>query len=255
MAEAIVRGLLRAGRVPRDIRAADPSQERRALFASLGVTVVERIADLVGSDVLLLSVKPQVMGDVLRELRDVASTDTLIVSIAAGISTARIERALGELPFRVVRTMPNTPLLVGEGAVAIAPGRHATAEDLAIARGLFESSAVVVEVREELMEAVTAVSGSGPAYVFFLLEQMTSAGIELGLDPATAEKLARQTVAGAGKMLSQSSEPAHELRRRVTSPGGTTQAAIESLERHDWPAITRAAIAAARDRGRELGKA
>mgnify|MGYP005845569677 CR=1 FL=1 len=254
MAEAIVRGMLRAGRRASDIRAADPSSARRALFASLGVKVVERVAELADSDTLLLSVKPQVMPEVLHELSPVITPGVLLVSIAAGISTGKIEQGLGGRPFRVVRTMPNTPLLVGQGAVAIAPGRHATADDLAVARALFESSAVVVEVREELMDAVTAVSGSGPAYVFFLVEQMTAAGIELGLDPQTAETLARQTVAGAGRVLAAESEPPAELRRRVTSPGGTTQAAIEWLERHDWPGITRSAIAAARDRGRELGK-
>lgn len=253
MAEAIVRGLPRGSDAAREIWAADPSPARRELFASLGARTFEHAADLADCGVLLLAVKPQVMNDVLRELRVVARLDTLFVSIAAGIPSGTIEAALGERPFRVVRTMPNTPLLVGEGAVAIAPGRHATANDLAVARGLFESSAVVVEVPEALMDAVTAVSGSGPAYVFFLLEQMTRAGIELGLDPRVADTLARQTVAGAGKMLARSSESASELRRRVTSPGGTTQAAIELLERALWPGITRAAIHAARDRGRELG--
>lgn len=257
MAEAIVRGLLRGGAMQADrIVAADPSAPRRELFSQqLGVTVHPSADAVADADVILLAVKPQTMTAALESLRTRLDPRTLLVSIAAGISTASIERTLGESrAFRVVRAMPNTPMLVGEGAVGIAAGRHATPADLAVARKLFESSAVVIEVPEDKIDAVTALSGSGPAYVFFLVEQMTRAGVELGLGEADAELLARRTAAGAGLMVKLSPESPGELRRRVTSPGGTTQAAIEHLERRGWPTITREAIRAAEARGRELGR-
>lgn len=258
MAEAIVRGLIRAGAIPVDrIIAADPVEARRAVFASIGTHVTDNTADLADARVLLLATKPQTLPAALQSLRDRLPPDTLVISIAAGVSCAKIEQQLSTdpaLPPRVVRSMPNTPMLVGAGAVAIAPGQRASSDDLQTARKLFETSAVVVEVKEELIDAVTALSGSGPAYVFYLVEQMTRAGIELGLSDTDAALLARRTAYGAGLMLEQSPEPADELRRRVTSPGGTTQAAIESLDRARWADITRSAIHAAQQRGRELGR-
>jgi pyrroline-5-carboxylate reductase len=203
---------------------------------------------------LLLSVKPQQMATVLSGIADVVRPDTLIVSIAAGISSKFIENHLGErAPWRVIRTMPNTPMLIGEGMVAMSRGRQATDEDVARARKLFETSAELITVDESLLDAVTAVSGSGPAYIFYLVEQMITAAKELGLNDEHARKLATKTALGASRMLATSGESPEELRRRVTSPGGTTQAAITRMESGKWGAVTVEAIKAAAARGRELG--
>ncbi len=178
----------------------------------------------------------------------------LIVSIAAGISTAFIEKHLGAArPWRVIRTMPNTPMLVGEGVVGMAPGTHATKDDLATARRIFESAAQVVDVPEDQIDTVTAVSGSGPAYFFLLVEQMIKAGTELGLAPDVARQLAIRTAVGSAKMLATSSDSPAELRRKVTSPNGTTHAAITHMESHNVPQILVEALKAAQKRGRELG--
>jgi pyrroline-5-carboxylate reductase len=190
----------------------------------------------------------------LTGLGSVLTERNLIVSIAAGIGTAFIEKHLGgDTRWRVIRTMPNTPMLVGEGMVAMAPGAHATTEDLASARRLFEAAADVIELDERHMDTVTAVSGSGPAYFFFLVEQMIQAGIDLGLTPEQAAQLAKKTAAGAAKMLATSTDPPAELRRKVTSPGGTTEAAINHMTHNAWPKITVDAIKAAQRRGKELG--
>jgi len=258
MAEAIVRGVLR-GKVlaPGQIIAADVSPARRELFASeLGVTAVPTNAEVLQQKprCLLLSVKPQQMAGVLHELSPELPVDTLIISIAAGISASFIAEHLGSrAAWHVIRTMPNTPMLVGQGMVAIARGGNATVDDVAQARQLFECAAKVVEVSETLIDAVTAVSGSGPAYVFYLVEQMIQAGVELGLSPQDARTLAVQTVTGAAAMLASSSDSPAELRRKVTSPGGTTQAAITHLDAKGVaPAIIEAMKAAAR-RSKELG--
>lgn len=256
MAEAIVRGILKAKLLSaRSIIAFDPLPQRRELFErELGVSWAADNVDAAVSRVVLLCVKPQQMADVLKALRGKVSDSTLFISIAAGVSTALIEQTLGGGRSRVVRCMPNTPMLVGEGMAAIAPGAHATADDLADARRIFEPAATVVEVREEQMDAVTAVSGSGPAYFFFLVEQMIAAGVALGLSPEQAHLLATRTASGAARMLTASSDAPQELRRKVTSPGGTTQAAIAHLETHGvGPAIVEA-IKAADRRGKELGK-
>jgi pyrroline-5-carboxylate reductase len=258
MAEAIVRGVLR-GKVltGEQIIAVDVSPTRREMFADqLGVTAVLTNAQVLQQRprCLLLSVKPQQMAGVLQELAPELPVDTLVISIAAGISASFIAEHLGKRSaWRVIRTMPNTPMLVGQGMVAIARGAHATAEDVNQARELFESAAKVVEVSETLIDAVTAVSGSGPAYVFYLVERMIQAGVELGLSPEDARTLAVQTATGAAAMLASSTDSAAELRRKVTSPGGTTQAAITHLDAKGvGPAIVEAMKAAAQ-RSKELG--
>jgi pyrroline-5-carboxylate reductase len=258
MAEAITRGVLRAGLIaPGQIVAADVSPRRRELFADeLHVRVVEQATDAArGARVLLLSVKPQQMKDALAALGAAVDPAALIVSIAAGISTGFIERSLGprSAAWRVVRTMPNTPMLVGMGMTAIARGAHASADDLAYARSLFESAGAVVEVDESQIDAVTAVSGSGPAYVFYLVEQMIAAGVELGLSPEASRQLAAQTALGAATMLATSADTPAELRRKVTSPGGTTQAAITHLESGGAGPLMREAVKAAARRSAELG--
>jgi pyrroline-5-carboxylate reductase len=191
---------------------------------------------------------------VLPALGAAMRADCLVISVAAGISTGYIERHLGGgRAWRVVRTMPNTPMLVAEGMAAIAPGKHATPADLADARRLFESAASVVEVTEDKLDAVTALSGSGPAYVFYLVEHMIRAGVELGLTPDQARQLATRTAVGACKMLATSQDSPEALRRKVTSPGGTTQAAVTHLEKSGVGPAVVAAIKAADQRSRELG--
>jgi pyrroline-5-carboxylate reductase len=177
-----------------------------------------------------------------------------VLSIMAGIGTAFIEKHLGGAKlWRVVRTMPNTPMLVGEGMVAICGGAHASPADLTEARKLFEVAAAVIDVTEDKMDAVTAMSGSGPAYFFYLVEHMIRAGESLGLTADQSRTLAIRTAAGAARMLATSSDTPQELRRKVTSPGGTTQAAITHLEQHRAGELIVEAIAAAAKRSRELG--
>jgi len=180
---------------------------------------------------------------------------TLVISIAAGIKSASIAKHLGQgKAWRIVRSMPNTPMLVGEGMVAIARGTHATVEDLAAARGIFEASADVIEVREDQIDAVTAVSGSGPAYFFYFVEQMIQAGVEMGLSAEQAHRLAAKTCLGAGRMmLAPGAESPQELRRRVTTPNGTTHAAISRMQERNLGAIIVEALKAAEKRSKELG--
>jgi pyrroline-5-carboxylate reductase len=203
----------------------------------------------------LLCVKPQHMAEMLASVKDLVTEKHLIITIAAGISTRYIQDALNPgLKLRVVRAMPNTPMLVNKGMVGISPGAHATPADMAAATKIFQAAASVTEVREDLMNAVTAVSGSGPAYFFFLVEHMIQAGIEMGLTPQQAHQLATQTARGAAEMLCTSTDSPAELRRKVTSPGGTTHAAITTMQERGMPAIVVDALKAACKRGAELGK-
>jgi pyrroline-5-carboxylate reductase len=259
MAEAIVRGLLSAQVVSAErIVAADPVATRRQFFREqLGILVGATGAEAVkGADIVFLAVKPQSMSQALADILPNLQEDVLVISIAAGVSISTIEQSLHSekrgRPVRVIRTMPNTPMLVGCGAVAMAPGAHATPADMEKAKKLFEPGAVVIEVKEDQLDAVTALSGSGPAYFFWLVEQMTAAGIAMGLSEADATLLARQTAAGSGVMLQRSPDSAAVLRQKVTSPGGTTQAALESLTASTCDEKVKQAIFAAQLRGKEL---
>lgn len=258
MAEAIARGILSKGTIsPEKMVAIEISLQRRELFQSqLHIQALERGEHAVaGAKFLLLCVKPYQMEHVLGELSAGLDENTLIISIAAGISSTFIEKTLGKgKRWRIIRAMPNTPMLVGCGMVAMAAGRNAGKDDLAAARKLFESSAKVIEVPEEKIDAVTAVSGSGPAYFFFLTEQMIEAGIELGLSPEESRTLAIQTAAGAAKMMTESADAPSEHRRRVTTPNGTTHAAISHMEKENWPKIVKEALKTAAKRSAEMGK-
>jgi pyrroline-5-carboxylate reductase len=255
MAEALVRGVLRAGLVPAErIAVSDPDPSRREVFESLGVRAAEENAVVLEStDVVVLAVKPQVLADVLEGLKGRARPDHLFVSIAAGVPTPAIESRLPE-GSRVVRVMPNTPMQVGKGAACLARGRHATDEDMRVAVELFETSGVAFEVAEPDLDAVTAVSGSGPAYAFFLAECMIEAAVAEGLTPGLARGLAAATIEGAGTFLGAGREDAAELRRRVTSPGGTTQAAFERLDEAGVRRTFVSAIRRAAERSRELAR-
>jgi len=256
MAEAIVRGILRAGLLtPAQVIVSDVSPQRRDLFTTdMGVRAVEDNRQVVAEPrTILLCVKPYQLEPALAGIGSAMRPDALLVSILAAVSTAAIEQHLGQgRPWRVVRAMPNTPVLVGEGMVAIAPGAHATAADLATARRLFEAAAGVVEIAEDRIDAVTAVSGSGPAYFYYVVEHMVRAGIELGLTPEQAHQLAARTCLGAGKMLVATPEAPADLRRKVTTPGGTTHAAITTMDAHGMGDAIFAAVLAADRRAKEM---
>ena len=256
MAEAIVRGILSAGLLRADqLRAADVSPERRAVFSDqLNVPATASNAEAVqGARRVLLSVKPQTMGAALAELAPHLPPDALVISIAAGVTAGFIESALGNgAKWRVIRTMPNTPMLVGQGMVGMSRGAHAGAADIADARRLFEAAADVIELPEDKLHAVTAISGSGPAYFFFLVEQMVRAGVSLGLTPEQALKLAAKTAVGSAQMLASGVDGPEVLRRKVTSPNGTTHAAIVSMQQAGVDEAIVKAIKAADQRSREL---
>ncbi len=205
--------------------------------------------------VALLAVKPQMMGAALPALQALGNGKTLVVSIAAGTSIATFEAVFGaETP--IVRTMPNTPAMVGRGITGICHNAHATAADIALAQELMAAVGEVVLLDgEHQIDAVTAVSGSGPAYVFHLIEAMAAAGVDQGLSPETAMRLARATVCGAGELAYRAPDSAEQLRINVTSPGGTTAAALGVLmdPATGFAPLLRRAVKAAADRGRELG--
>lgn len=203
---------------------------------------------------MLLSVKPQMMAEALGDIGVCDISDCVFISIAAGLSVEKLTSLISQAPIRLIRTMPNTPAAIGKGMTAIIGNAHATDEDLALAERLLSVCGAVVRLSHEAdMDAVTALSGSGPAYVFLLAEAMAKAGVELGLDEALARILAEQTVFGAGALLSQSEEPASVLRENVTSKGGTTAAALSVLMAPDsLPDLVKQAMTAAQQRAKEL---
>jgi len=254
MAEALCRGVISAGLFPAErIAAGDPSEARRRLFAeTLGVHALDDNAAVVnGSPTVVLAVKPQAMDDVLAEIGPLLGPERLVISIAAGVRIARIEAACRP-GCRVVRVMPNTPLLVSAGMSALAAGTHAGADDLEAAARLFRCAGEAVFVDETALDAVTAVSGSGPAYFFYLVEAMIEAGVAEGLERDLAAKLAARTLLGAGQLLAESPHEAAELRRRVTSPGGTTEAAVGVMREKGVREALVAAVRRAAERSREL---
>ncbi len=256
MAEALIKGMLAAGTMPPDrIMVSDISAARlEHLRTTYGIIVLKHNRETVGEPgILVLCVKPQVMEKALAELGPAVHENTLIISVAAGVTIASIEKALGR-PHRVVRVMPNTPALVLAGAAALAPGKNATQADLAAATEIFSSVGRAVVVDERLMDAVTGLSGSGPAYVFTLIEALADAGVKTGLPRHLALELAAQTVYGAAKMVIETKEHPGKLRDMVTSPGGTTIAGLHVLEQGNFRATVMNAVEAAAARSKELGK-
>jgi pyrroline-5-carboxylate reductase len=253
--EALLSGLLHNGRPANELLFTEKHSERAAeLTERYGVQAVSVSEAAQRADVLVVAVKPQDIEPVLDQLASSLGENTLVVSLCAGLPTALYERRLPrQTP--VVRVMPNTPMVVGEAMSALSPGKYATAEHLAIVERLMASVGKVIELPESQQDAVTALSGSGPAYFFYLVEAMIDAGILLGLPRAVAEKLIIQSAVGASKMLAESGEHPVTLREAVTSPAGTTINAIRELEKHGVRAAFLAAIEAARDRSVELGRA
>jgi len=252
MGSALLAGWLEAGLPPGSIWVLEPNPTEwlkgTGVHLNAGVPPAPAVA--------LLAVKPQMMGAALPVLQALGNGRTLMVSIAAGTSIATFESVFGPRT-PIVRTMPNTPAMVGRGITGICGNAHAGAAGLALARALMQAVGEVVELDgEHQIDAVTAVSGSGPAYVFHLIEAMAAGGVAQGLAPDVAMKLARATVCGAGELAWRSPETASQLRINVTSPGGTTAAALSVLmdETTGFPPLLEKAIKAAADRGRELGK-
>jgi pyrroline-5-carboxylate reductase len=252
MGETLLSGLLRAGRERSDIVITERRPERAAdLTRRYGVRVLDNAEAAAASDTIVLVVKPQDISGLLSEIRDHLRVDALVVSMAAGITTAFVQDRLpGGTP--VVRVMPNTPALVDEGMAAISPGTHCDAAHLARAESLLSATGKVVRLPEHHQDAVTAISGSGPAYIFYVVEAMIEAGVLLGLPRATSTELVVQTLYGAATMLKETGTHPTVLREQVSSPAGTTMAALRQLDDHKVRAAFLTAMVAARDRSREL---
>lgn len=255
MGSAVVRGLLgvkwtTAGQVT----ASHPRKERATEIAkALGVRcLTSNVKAVEDADVILLAVKPQILPDVLTELRGTVGIRQLVLSVAAGYATRRIEDALPGVP--VVRSMPNLAATVGLGATALCAGAHATKEHMAIAREVFSAVGTVEEVPEKLMDAVTGLSGTGPMYVFHLVEALADAGVKVGLSRDVASRLAIQTLIGSAHLARDSHLHAAALKDLVTSPGGTAIAALHVLRREGFQAILMDAVEAAAKRSAELGQ-
>lgn len=253
MGEALASGLLAAGWDPGGLTLCVRRMERAdELEHKTGCPVtLDPVEAVTGSDVVVVAVKPRDVEDLLKSLSGHVSEDQTLVSLAAGVTTAAYQKHLGAVP--VVRAMPNTPALVREGVTGIAPGAHASVEHLDRARQILGAVGSVRVMEESLMDAVTAVSGTGPAYVFLLAEALTEAAMREGLSRDIAESFVHQTIRGAGHLLTDTSKSPAELRYEVTSPGGTTAAAMHVLEEKGFRAVVEDAVRAAALRARELG--
>ncbi len=256
MAEALIKGLLRAGAAaPAELTCAEPREERRReITQRYGVRAVGSNREAIaGADVVLLSVKPQVVADVLEEIAADVGTAKLVVSIAAGVPIAAIAARL-PAGARIVRTMPNTPALVGAGAAALSAAPGVSTDDLLLAKRIFESVGTAVVVAEPLLDAVTGLSGSGPAFVFLFIEALADGGVKAGLARPEALALAAQTVMGSAKLLLDTHEHPGRLKDQVTSPGGTTIAGVHALEKAGFRGAVIDAVEASARRSRELGE-
>jgi pyrroline-5-carboxylate reductase len=255
MGEALLRGLLKAGaieanRVVTTGRRAERLEHLKSTYKVAATT--DNLSAVQGADLVLLAVKPQILTRILNEIAPGIQSDALVVSIAAGVPTATIEGHLAA-GVRVCRAMPNTPCLVDAGATAISPGAHAGSADLELGRTLFEAVGKVIEVEESLLDAVTGLSGSGPAYVFMIIEALSDAGVKVGLPRYQSQALAAQTVLGSAKLLLETGEHPGVLKDRVTSPGGTAIAGLHTLEQGGLRTTLINAVVAATERSRELG--
>ena len=264
MNEAILGGLLAAGTDPSDVVATVRRAERAAELAERhGVMAIAGVEEpdnnklaTKGASIVILGVKPVGIADLAREISPVLSQNTIVISVAAAVSIAQLEAALPEGQ-PVIRTMPNTPAKLGRGVVSVSPGTNCTDAQLQQAKDILAAAGSVVEIPEEQVDALSAISGSGPAYAFYLAEAMAAAGVELGLDPDLSLKISRETVAGAGFMLAEPGADPTALRIAVTSPNGTTERAIAAFNEGGIPSIiadgARAAAARAAEITRQLG--
>jgi pyrroline-5-carboxylate reductase len=255
MAEALIKGLIGAGVVePAQIHGSDPRRERcdemRARYAIHATTSNAEV--VAASEIVVLSVKPQILPRVLDEIAPHLKPSALVISSAAGVPVCAIEPRLPE-GTRVVRTMPNTPALVGAGATAIAAGQHAKDDDVEATRRIFDAVGKTVVLDETQLDAVTGLSGSGPAYVFLIIEALSDAGVKVGLSRYNAQALAAQTLLGSAKLLIETNEHPGRLKDMVTSPGGTAIAGLHTLEAGGLRTTLINAVEAATQRSRELG--
>lgn len=255
MAEALIRGLLAAGVAPGRLLAADPLEAKRVyLVDRYGIhTTSDNRAVAKASDILILAVKPQLAAAALAHLHEEIGPETLLISVMAGVNCDTIEK-LFTRPVRLVRVMPNTPALVLQGASGLSRGSDASDDDLALAEAIFSQVGTTCRVDEKLLDAVTGLSGSGPAYVLTFIEALADAGVKNGLPRETALALAAQTVLGTAQLLLQTGDHPAVLRDRVTSPGGTTIAGLHALEKGAFRATTMNGVDAATARSMELGK-
>lgn len=254
MAEAIIKGLLAGGVPARNLAVSEPSEQRRAMLSErYDIHAIGDNGTLCKmSDTVILAVKPQVAPQALAEIAGAIADDRLFISIMAGVKCSSIEGLLGGKT-RVVRVMPNTPALVLEGATAISRGAFATEDDLSLARRIFDMVGTTCVVDEKLLDAVTGVSGSGPAYVLTFIEALSDAGVKHGLTRDVATTLAVQTVYGTAKLLLETREHPAVLKSNVASPGGTTIAAMHSLDRDGFRAATINAVDVCVAKSKELG--
>ena len=256
MGSALIKGLVRSRMLaPSQLVAADPVNEKlEELFRESRVKTTRSNLDAVrGANVVVLAVKPQILDKVLTEIRDTVAEKALILSVAAGFPTALIEEILGGKP-HVVRAMPNIAAIVGRAATAICLGAHVSRAQAKLAQKLFESCGTVVEVDEGLMDAVTGLSGSGPMYVFIIIEALSDAGVRVGLSRKIATQLAVQTVLGSAQMVQETGQHPIFLKDMVTSPGGTAINALYSMEKTGLRAVLMDAVAVATRRSQELGR-
>ena len=252
MGEALIAGLIAYGETPANIAVCEKRAERAAeLVSRYGIKIAEISESVSDAEVILLVVKPQDMANVLAEIGSSVNPAAVLVSFAAGKKIDFIRTQLGKTN-SVIRVMPNTATMVGAGMAAISLGAGVTADQREFVTGFLAKSGEVVEVSEDLQDAVTATSGSGPAYFFAFVEAMISGAQELGLSPEVATKLTVQTLVGAAKLLAESGKSASELRENVTSPNGTTAAALKSFSDGDLTALVAKSMQAARDRSIEL---
>jgi len=257
MATALIKGILKANLVPSDfVSASDVDIEKLdSLKSEYGINVVFKDNEklVTESDIIVLAIKPQIFEKILKEIAPKLDKSKLIISIAAGISTEYIENIV-EKDLKIVRAMPNTPALILEGATAIAPGAHAAEDDLRIAYKIFDAVGKVAVVDESQMDAVTGLSGSGPAYIFMIIEALSDAGVKMGLSRSVAMKLAAQTVMGAAKLQIETDMHPGRLKDMVTSPGGTAIAGIHTLEQGGLRTTLINAVESATMRSIELGR-
>ncbi len=256
MAEALMRGLLQTGNISpsRIIATARRGERTQELAAKYGVqTHGDNLAACRDADVVMLCVKPQAMDKLLVQIAPAIDSTKLVISVAAGVPIAALERTLGA-GARIIRTMPNTPALVGKGACALARGEHATEDDIMVASAIFDAVGITTVVEESLLDAVTGLSGSGPAYIFLVIEALSDAGVKVGLPRYTALKLAAQTVLGSAHLLLETHGHPGQLKDQVTSPGGTAIAGLHTLEAGGLRTTLINAVEAATRRARELGE-
>jgi pyrroline-5-carboxylate reductase len=256
MAEAMIRGLLRGNDfTPQQVTASAPREERRGELADkYGIRTTADNREAARQAIVVLSVKPQILGRVLEEIADAIDAEALVISIAAGVPVVAIQSKLAA-GTRVVRAMPNTPALVDAAATAIARGEHARESDLDDAKRIFDAVGITVVLEESALDAVTGLSGSGPAYVFLILEALSDAGVKVGLSRRTAQLLAAQTLLGSAKLLLETNEHPGRLKDMVTSPGGTAITGLHTLEHGGLRTTLMNAVEAATRRSRELGEA